>query len=195
MSGRTLDRITIAFMIGGGVHTGSRGKRMRDWVIRMWTRHQYTHCELVFWAPDGTHMTCAVNVGYPVTFFEGKPYQDNSGWKMHDINVNREQAARIYKFCEREHGLKKPYNTRALWWNFAPVTSWIPINNGGTKWFCSEFVTAALQYGGVQQFMGHRAWRVSPDKIFRIMDSASKTAAIGGGPMRYSSGSRFKLLA
>ncbi len=178
--GGGIRRISIAFMIGGAIQSRSVWKRTRDRMISWWTGHQYTHCELVFWFNSGKRLTCAVNVGLPVTFYEDKPYNNNVKWKIHDVPASQEEARRIFDFCCQEHTLKKGYSNTALWWNFAPVTRLWPINNKGKTWFCSEFTLAALQHGK-RMYLEKQPWRAAPDDLVQII-SSDQVGTIGGGP-------------
>ncbi len=185
-----IHRISIAFMIGGAVQSRSMTKRVRDRVISWWTGHEYTHCEFVFRFNSGKCLTCAVNVGLPVTFYENKPYNTNIRWKLHEVSASENEAKRIFDFCCQEHDLKKGYNSMALWWNFLPITRFWPINNKGKTWFCSEFILAALQHGkGI--YLENKPWLVAPDDLVQII-SSDQAGTLSGGPAMYSD--RLKLI-
>ena len=180
-----ITRVSVAFKYGGRLKRGPLVKRMRDGLIGWWTGYEYAHCELVFHSSHGSWIACTVNEGSHVITWPNKPSYPtlsapNHDWKLHDLPLNDDQKYRLWNFCIQERDAKRGYNRLAMWWNFAPLLRWIPINRQGRLWFCSEMILYGLQkHCGL--YLGPSPHTVAPDDLYRIIASAGGQI-IGGAP-------------
>lgn len=128
-------------------------------VIRLWTRGQYSHTELVF--SDGKWFS-SDETDNGTRFIDG-PKPDCSYDYIH-VPVHEYDEARIREFCEAENGCA--YDKKGIGFSFLPI----PIGyQSETRWFCSEICTAALQLA--KYCSGYTPARVHPNKLYKILNA------------------------
>jgi hypothetical protein len=127
------------------------------WLIKLYTRGEYCHSELVF--STGSMFSSDEEDGGS-RFIDGP--KDGVEYDYLDVPMSREDERRIITFCMQEN--KCPYDKQGIAFSFLPV----PLGyQNPDAWFCSEICTAALQLAGY--CTGYTPARVHPNKLYKIL--------------------------
>ena len=117
--------------------------KIAHWAIRIWTRSEYSHCEL--WVDGICYSSSPRDHGV-----RGKIINIYSGhWDVFDIAGDSEYAK---KWFHDRFGRKYDWAGVGRF-----VLPWLP--NVKDRWFCSEAVAQALQL--------NRSAEYSPERLFR----------------------------
>lgn len=142
----------------------TRGGGWYGWLIRLWTRSPYIHCELEF--SDKRRFTSLAGVG--ACFRAPLRPEEEFGWKRLFVAATPEQEQRMYHFCQGEEGC--PYD-----WTGIILTQVLGLGRESpTKWFCSEVCDAALLHE-LPQWPHTRPCKVSPKKLANIIAGRRET--------------------
>jgi len=116
-----------------------RGSGLYATLIRWWTGSPYTHCELLL--AGGTLISAVEPIGVRIAYIlDGEI--DHDVWEAVDFPVGGAQEAKIYTWAAGELG--SGYDWRGIF-----LTQFLKFGiHSRTKWFCSEFCTAAIQQLG-----------------------------------------------
>lgn len=133
----------------------SRSNTILGFLIRVLTRSDWNHCDLLF---DDSILIGAIS-GYgvqKVTLIDRLrgPY-DIRSYRIDEVVVPNEQAAR--EFAEAQVG--KSYDYTAV---IAFLLPWRANWNVKRKWFCSELVAETINQGGLR-IARDNLWRVTPN--------------------------------
>jgi hypothetical protein len=86
------------------------------------------------------------------------------GYIFVEFAVNSKQEAAMIKCAREAKELKIPFNQAGMRLNFVAPFKWMPLDRGGTSYFCSELVTALLHKAGMLTHL--RPCTVSPNSLF-----------------------------
>jgi hypothetical protein len=127
-----------------------------DGAIRVWTRGPYSHCELHF--------------GRGHCF--GADPDNGTSWRVRDLENNPDWA--IVPLPELDHVLAKVLDFAAAEagcgydWTGIFFSEVFPFGwQSKDKWFCSEWVVAAVQLGGL--LTARKPWRLSPNQTYKLL--------------------------
>jgi len=132
-----------------------------DWVIALFSRGRYSHCELVFNAytwfssssrDGGTRFKC----------IDPKP----GVWDFLELDLTGKQAALALEKCHEECGCK--YDWLGVFRFAFPF-----FRENSAKWFCSEVCAAALQEAGL--LVGINPWELSPVDLYDLLDERRRS--------------------
>lgn len=134
-------------------------KAAKSWysfVIRLYTRGPFSHCELVF--SDGQCFSSQEGEGSRFKLIDLKPAE----WDLVDVLTDERVESQVRAFCESEKGCE--YDWRGISFSFLPI----PIGwQHPDKWFCSEICTAGLQVAGYMR--GYTPASVSPNQLYKCL--------------------------
>lgn len=125
-------------------------------LIRLWTRSNYDHCELLF--NDNLRFRA---IDGSLSGYNKAPI-DPTCWDVVNVNIDLIDEAKIKKWCDSEVG-------RAYDWVGIFFSQFLPFGwHSNDKWFCSEIATAALQ-NVVCKVNGLKPWMVSPQELYNVL--------------------------
>lgn len=125
-----------------------------DKIIAWWTKGKYSHVEIII---DKYQYSSFTKNGV-----RKKPHYFNPDvWDYIDIEVPDVKA--ILDFFNKTEG--KKYD----WWGVFGFV--IPIRQKKRRYFCSEWVTEALQKAGYEKVKGLKPHKISPNKLYKIITS------------------------
>jgi hypothetical protein len=136
-----------------------KGGGVFGWLIRLWTRSSYCHCELEF--SDGMRYSAYVDKG---TQFD-MPLPEHTvakQWTRVPVPMSAEQEKSARTFCRSEIDCR--YDRCGIL-----LTHVFPFRTQSkSKWFSSEVCAAALKDAGV---LGGtvRPSRISPKRLYRLL--------------------------
>ena len=147
--------IKIAFFSSRHNNNSSSSSSCMDWLAACWTRRKetqsnratvstFTHVEFRF--SDGA--VTSITRAHPsvMHLIPGKMLS-NAGYRcFYQLYVTPRQETVMRRYAESCVDDHVPFNARAFWWNFAPITQCCPIRARGNAYFCSEYVTELLQF-------------------------------------------------
>lgn len=102
----------------------------------------YVHVELLFPDTDGSSYSITANT-QKIHKVPSKQFARDE-WEFLDLHLDDETVYRMQLWANQKHAQKCEFN----WVGFTSAGVW-PVSGGGKKYFCSEFVTEALQQGGL----------------------------------------------
>lgn len=122
--------------------------RLSHWAVSMWTRSQYSHCELVFdgLAPPNSYCASASARGGVVRFT--RINLDSGRWDVYELKGFDEVYARQWFNDHAGRG----YDYLGLLWFLLPIKA---INHP-QRFFCSEAMAHALQLPKPHKFHPQR---------------------------------------
>lgn len=129
------------------------------WIIRVGTRSEWSHCDMLF--DDGTLIGSTGAHGVEKITLDERfngPY-DIYKYRIDEIKLTPEEEAKAREFAEAQVG--KPYDFTAV---FAFALPWRENWSAKRKWFCSELIAAAINSTG-RVFARKDAHRVTPAYI------------------------------
>jgi len=133
-----------------------------SWLIRLWTRSEFSHCEVVF---GGANMISAVEGIGVRSVLALEPFSPKTWTTVHlPAAAGYEQKA--YEWAIQELGCKYDW----LGIVFCQVFKFGRQHQD--KWFCSEFCTAVVQQTGL--LPGVKPYRQSPGKLYRLITGVRK---------------------
>lgn len=86
------------------------------------------------------------------------------GYMFVEFAVNRKQEKSMIECAREAKKMKIPFNQAGMRLNFVAPFKWMPIDRGGTAYFCSELVTTILHKAGMLLHL--RPCTVSPNSLF-----------------------------
>lgn len=123
--------------------------RAADWAIRLFTRGQYSHCELVVPLIDGKYQCYSASIrdgGVRCKVMELPLVK----WDLIPVKLAQRD---VHLFFEQTQG--KPYDL------LGALGVVLPLRQSGRAWFCSEWCAAAL---GLERPHKH-----SPNSLARLV--------------------------
>lgn len=142
--------LQVAFYKGPG--------KFVDWLIRFWTRSNYSHCEILF--PDEVMFSADAwtnRVRYT-------HYFDKANWDFVPIDVPEGSVWALREWCNARVG--KEYD----WWGVVRFV--LPfVKQDPTKWFCSELCGAGLKFIGVVP-VPTKTSKLSPKDLHKVLEAA-----------------------
>ena len=139
--------IKLAFYKGRG--------DMFDRLIRLWTRSQYSHVEIIV---DGIWYSSSPRDGR----VRAKTIRPKRGhWDFRLIPLFERDKASMLRFLESQTG--KQYD-----WTGIFLSQIVPLNvQDPRRWFCSEICSAALKAGGIKLEKSSQWY--SPARLYKEM--------------------------
>lgn len=126
-----------------------------DHLVRIWTRSEYSHVELVI--EDRWYTSSPRDGGVRFRYLEA----DSSHWDFIDIRGIEASKVEIFLISQ----LHKKYDWLGIF-----LTQVFPLGiDDPNRWFCSEIVAAALQHGGLA-CERHFSW-YSPKRLYEDLRS------------------------
>lgn len=146
--------VSLAFYKGTSEHKGFA--RLSDWLTRVITRGDYSHCELAIPLPTGEYACYSSSVRDGGVRKKIMPLPENN-WDLVPVRLTPD---RVEKFFQLHEG--KDYD-------WLGAIGFVIFNRGrGEKFFCSEFCAACLKM--------EDAWRYSPNMLSAIASSTNRLA-------------------
>ena len=126
-----------------------KGRGTLSRLIRWQTRSKYSHAAILI---DG-HEIIESWMGEGVRTHHVKDWSNIDTFSV--IGMTELQKQKVVAFAKTQVGCKYDYRGALRFISRRPAS----VNS---KWFCSELVFAALEYGGVKLLHNVAAWEVSP---------------------------------
>lgn len=113
--------------------------RVSHWFTCLWTRSDYSHCELVFEGQDlyGESL-CASSSGRDGGVRWARINLGSGHWDVYPVTVTAEQEAAAHLWFSQNAG--DPYDWLGLLWFVLPIRAF----DQPSRYFCSESIAAAL---------------------------------------------------
>ena len=138
-------KVTVGFFSPPADDTSIFNKIASCWSTPTSNNRMYSHVELRF--SDGAVTSITQSPG--IVHYDTSRMLSNSGYQCFyeiEIDLEIEKAMQAYaKMCAEK---KIPFNRIAVYWNFVPILSCMPIKANGDAYFCSEYITTLLQKAG-----------------------------------------------
>ena len=161
-----ISEVYIAFVIGENVTSSKSWKIWMNYIISI--SGTYTHCEFIFKMKDNTYMACSIHYDGKVEF-ETKKYLEKT-WELFRIVATPDEALQMYKYCNSITG--KPFNTKALYFNFIPFLKYFSQDTDDESFICSQLCLRILQQTK-QEYRQYEAHKVTPYDLYKIIQSHS----------------------
>lgn len=133
-----------------------------SWLIRQWTRSEFSHSEVLL---NGNTMFSAVE-GIGVRKVLVAEDFDPKKWTIVHVPTDTSEDIKTYHWCEEQLG--DPYDWAGIF--FCQVFKFGRQHQ--SRWFCSEFCTAALQ--SIGRFPGVKPYQQSPGKLYKLLTGERK---------------------
>ena len=101
-------------------------------------------------------------------FFKPKSYS-RDGYFSFAIEITLPQMYKLRSYCKQQSDNEVAFSKSAMYAAYVPYYQFVHTNDT----FCSKYVTAALQYGGVSQVDGLNPSLMTPSKLYKVITSAS----------------------
>jgi hypothetical protein len=164
-----ITEVFAACVLGEHAHTPDAHKNMINAATNL--SGGISHTELVFLLENGEYACCTIHYGEEVEFLT-KTYTGKEKWRLYRIDVNSEQASKIYDFCVEQEG--KKFDKIGLWTGFIPgvnyftnILKWAWYGPE-ERWFCSGLVLRALQEAS-EEFKHYDPRYTSPTELNKIL--------------------------
>lgn len=148
--------IYVAFYKGNktGYSPSALVARFSDWLTRKLTKGPYSHCELVSPQGNGTYfcMSSSIRDGGVRSKYMDLP---TDKWDLVEVPLDDAAYLKALEFFKQNKGKKYDF--------FGAVGVVLKFSESPSRYFCSEFVGAAL---GIEQ-----PWRFSPNELYPILKS------------------------
>lgn len=132
-----------------------------SWLIRLWTRSEFSHCEVVF--GESTMISAVEGIGVRCVIALGD--FDPKTWEVVPVPLPYYEH-KAYAWAISELGCK--YDWYGIM--FCQVFKW--GRHHKDRWFCSEFCTAVLQEVGL--LPGVKPYQQSPGKLYKLLKEMYK---------------------
>lgn len=164
-----MSAIVLQFVAGSGLGSG---------MIKWFGHGAYSHVDAML--PDGTLLGArnddidGVPAGVQI---RPESYVAHETVKRVTLPATADQEALFYAFMRSQIG--KPYNKIGIY-AFAVNASWSSVD----AWFCSQVVTAALQYSKWLRELSEPPNKVDPDDLLLIISALVSIQSPMGVPNR-----------
>ena len=112
------------------------------WTARSDVKQTYSHVELRF--GNGAITSVTKDPGY--VHYETDRLLSNSGYRcFFEIDLDPSLEIAIREYAMKCANAKVPFNGIAVYWNFLPLCSRLPIYSNSESFFCSEYIATLLQ--------------------------------------------------
>lgn len=139
-----------------------RAPGLFSWAIRLWTRSEFSHTEMVF---GGSTMISAIEgIGVRTVVAIG-PF-DPKIWETVHVSSAAGYEHKAHEWAMSELGCK--YDWMGIF--FCQVFKFGRQHKA--KWFCSEFCTAVIQQAGL--LPGVKPYQQSPGKLYHLLTGKRK---------------------
>ncbi len=142
-------KVTIAFY-----KVNQPSADWQDKLIGWWTNGPYSHVEIIV---DGKMYSSSPRDGKIRE--RDAILDDHERWDYVTVYVSNKKN--FYKFFEQVNGNK---------YDWAGILGFIiPFRDSENKYFCSEFVTRALQFMGYSNLYSIKAGITSPNRLYKLL--------------------------
>ncbi len=163
--------IQVAFFEPRGVQTGQCG--WFNSLAACWTSDgntNFSHCEIRFsngrcCSVTDTAIDAETGEEYGGFVHYTKRSLRRDGYVFVEFAVNHKQEAAMIELAKEARKSKTPFNQAGMRLNFVAPFKWMPLDRGGSAYFCSELITVLLQKAGMLSHL--RPCTVSPNSLFR----------------------------
>ena len=129
------------------------------WAIRKWTKRKFSHCALII---NGVEYSSSAHRGGVYAIEHALNYR---AWEYVALpHVNPQIILEFYK--------KTLHDDYDYW---AILSFIFPFRDKEGKWTCSEWCSNALKIAGEKRLWTKEPFRISPGKLFEIVNPHSQT--------------------
>jgi hypothetical protein len=143
----------IAFYVGP---TNFFGK-----LVRLWRRSNISHVEIIL--SNGIALTSDPTRGGVVIYSWDSSPENEKNWTFLDVEISKKSENKIFEFAQAENPAK--YDWAGILFTQFFNFGW----ESRSKWFCSEFCSAALKLVFPTSLKETQPHRVAPDELYSLL--------------------------